>query len=191
MQNGFCHADGDLGRRGQGEPLRRVVPEVARLVVAARAAAILVCWSRQEHEIDDATREDRLLASHFQKQSHLPCVRGTWDAEIVDALKSQVARDDYVVTKHRASCFYGTSLEVYLRMRGIRVLVVAGVTTNYCVDSTVRDAYARDLDVIVVGDCCAGLWPDLHEASLKNTALYHGVVASRADVAAALGVGAE
>jgi ureidoacrylate peracid hydrolase len=103
---------------------------------------------------------------------------------------SRVGPLDYVFVKHRASCFYNTTLEVALRMHGVRTLIVAGVTTNYCVDATVRDAYARDFDIIVVRDACAALYEDLHEASLRNVDLYHGVTASVDDVARSLSTAA-
>jgi|SRR5687768_2340323 len=189
MQNGFCHIDGDLGRRGQGEPLRDVVPNVGRLVDVFHSAGLPVFWSRQEHELEDLTREGRLLETHIQKQRHLPCLRGTWDAEIEGSLAARLGPNDYVFAKHRASCFYSTTLDVALRMRGIQLLVVCGVTTNYCVDSTVRDAYARDYDVIVVRDCCAALYPDLHEASLRNVDQYHGVTATLVEVSEAVARG--
>jgi ureidoacrylate peracid hydrolase len=186
MQNGFCHVDGDLGQRGQGASLRAVVPMVGQLVDAFHAAQLPVFWSRQEHDPADATREHRLLETHVQKQRHLPCLRGTWDAELEGSLAARLGSDDYVFTKHRASGFYATTLEVALRMRDIRLLIVCGVTTNYCVDSTVRDAYARDFDVIVARDCCAALYADLHEASLRNVDLYHGVTASLAEITQAI-----
>ena len=182
MQNGFCHPQGDLARRGQGAELRGVVPAVADLVDSAHDAGVRVFWSRQEHDPVDAALARHRLPTHLAKQVHLPCVRGTWDAEIEPALASRIGPSDYVFVKHRASCFYDTTLEVALRMAGIQVFLVAGVTTNYCVDSTVRDAYARDLDVIVVEDCCAALHADLHSATLRNTSLYHGIVASKEEV---------
>jgi ureidoacrylate peracid hydrolase len=102
------------------------------------------------------------------------------------SLAARIRPADYVFTKHRASCFYSTSLEVMLRMRAINLVVVCGVTTNYCVDSTVRDAYARDLEVVLVGDACAALDEDLHAATLRNTALLHGTVVSLDELSAAL-----
>lgn len=188
MQNGYVHPDGDIGRRGQGAALQAVVPAVGRLVDLAHAAGMDVCWSRQEHLPDDATRRVRRLQSHHhgEGRSHAPCLRGTWDAEIEASLAARIRPADYVFTKHRASCFYSTSLEVMLRMRAIDLVVVCGVTTNYCVDSTVRDAYARDLEVILVGDACAALDQDLHDATLRNTALLHGKVVELEELAGAL-----
>ena len=188
MQNGYVHPRGDIGRRGQGAPLQAVVPAVGRLIDAAYAAGIDAYFSRQEHLPDDATRRHRRLESHHHGagRSHSPCLRGTWDAEIEASLADRIRASDYVFTKHRASAFYDTSLEAMLRMRAIDLLIVCGVTTNYCVDSSVRDAYARDLEVVLVGDACAALDADLHEATLRNTAVLHGKVATLDELVAAL-----
>ncbi len=186
MQIGFCHEEGDLARRGQGEPLRAVVPMVGRLVSLAHELEIPAFWSRQEHFPDDAMRQAHLLETHLTKQRHSPCMVGTRDVLIEPSLAELMDPTDYVFVKHRASCFYDTTLETSLRMKGAQVLLVCGVTTNYCVDSTVRDAYARDFDLVVVGDCCAALHPDLHDATLRNVELYHGLVTELSDLEKAL-----
>jgi ureidoacrylate peracid hydrolase len=186
MQNGFCDPDGELGRRGQGDPLQAIVPSVGTLAKLCRRAQIPVFWSTQEHDPADITRTTHRVQTHIAKSDYLPCLRGTWDAEIVDALKELVEDDDYVFPKHRASCFYNTTLEVALRMRGISTLMIAGVTTNYCVDSTIRDAYARDFDLVVVRDCVAARDHALHEATLRNVELFHGLVCSLDDISSTL-----
>lgn len=66
-------------------------------------------------------------------------------------------------------------------MRDISHLVVSGVSTNVCVESTIRDAYFRDYDVTVVEDCVAGSFPSLHQATLENVRIYFGEVVSLAD----------
>jgi ureidoacrylate peracid hydrolase len=189
VQNGYVHPLGDIGRRGQGAPLQAVVPAVGRLIDLAHAAGIDAYLSRQEHLPDDATRRHRRLPSHHhgEGRSHSPCLRGTWDAELESSVAGRLRPSDYVFTKHRASAFYDTALAAMLRMRAIDLLIVCGVTTNYCVDSSVRDAYARDLEVVLVSDACAALDEDLHEATLRNTAALHGRVATIDEVAAALG----
>jgi ureidoacrylate peracid hydrolase len=183
MQNGFCHQEGALGR----SPLPveynvAIIPRVAALVEAAHGAGLPVFWSRQEHTEFDAARPRHRIRTHLAKIEAIPCLRGTWDAEIVDELKPLIEDGDLVFSKHRSSCFYNTTLEVELRMRAIDTLIVTGVSTNYCVDSSIRDAYARDFDLIIVEDGCSCNWPDLHEATMKTSAIFHGEVMSTADV---------
>jgi ureidoacrylate peracid hydrolase len=187
MQNTFCDPGGAAAKAGLDiDALHAIIPNVRRLAEAAHAVGMTVFWSRQEHTIDDVGRLSHRIATHVQKEGFLPAVRHTWDAEIVDDLKPCIAEDDVVFTKHRASCFYNTTLEPSLRMRGIKTLIVTGVATNYCVDATIRDAYARDYDLVIVGDGCASLQNHLHAAFMENNALFHGVVLEAASVAALL-----
>jgi biuret amidohydrolase len=83
---------------------------------------------------------------------------------------------DVVVTKPRVSAFYGTNLESILRARRIERLVVAGVSTAWAVQSTVRDAHDRDYQVVVVEDACAAADQPEHEASMKLLGLIASVV---------------
>ena len=86
------------------------------------------------------------------------------------------------------SFFYATTLEAVLRMRDVSHLVVSGVSTNVCVESTIRDAYFRDYDVTVVEDCVAGTFPALHAATLENVRIYFGQVVSLAEFLSSHGI---
>ena len=187
MQNGFCHPDGSAASAGHEiAPQRSVLPRVRALVRAAHESGLPVFWSRQEHLADDVTRRDHALPTHIEKGHYLPCVRGTWDAEIISELSDLITDDDVVFVKHRASCFFNTVLELELRMRDIGMILVTGVATNYCVDATIRDAYAHDLDLFVIEDGCACSYPDLHEATMKNVELFHGRVVKTDEIVLAL-----
>ncbi len=177
MQNGFCDPQGTMARAGVNYlPQNRIVPAVKQLVSVCRRAGIHVAWSLQRHYPDDLTRKKHRIPSHLTKLGVVPCLNDTWDAELVAQLKGDVMPEDDVFEKHRSSCFYNTTLEVKLRMRGMTTLIVCGVATNYCVESTIRDAYARDYDIVVVEDCVATLWEDLHRATLRNVELFYGTV---------------
>jgi len=179
MQNGFCDPQGAMARAGVNYfPQNRIVPAVKELVSVCRRAGIHVAWSLQRHYPDDLTRKKHRIPSHLTKLGVVPCLKDTWDAELVAQLKGDVLPEDDVFEKHRSSCFYNTTLEVKLRMRGMTTLIVCGVATNYCVESTIRDAYARDYDIVVVEDCVATLWEDLHRATLRNVELFYGTVVS-------------
>ena len=179
MQNGFCDPQGAMARAGVNYfPQNRIVPAVKELVSVCRRAGIHVAWSLQRHYPDDLTRKKHRIPSHLTKLGAIPCLKDTWDAELVAQLKGDVLPEDDVFEKHRSSCFYNTTLEVKLRMRGMTTLIVCGVATNYCVESTIRDAYARDYDIVVVEDCVATLWEDLHRATLRNVELFYGTVVS-------------
>lgn len=184
MQNGFCHPEGSLAAVMSVAETSSVVSPVRELVEAAHSAEIPVIWSHQEHVRGDRSIDRSRLDNPQAALREPPCLQGTWDAELVEELGA-LAADDIHVIKRRASAFYGTGLELELRLRGLDTVVIAGVTTSYCVDGTARDAYSRDLGVIVVGDACASPWPDLHAATLKNVATFLGTVATVAEVTAA------
>jgi ureidoacrylate peracid hydrolase len=80
--------------------------------------------------------------------------------------------DDLVVDKVRFDAFQWTSLEPLLRGLGVRELVICGVITNICVESTVRSAFMRDFPVTLLADCCAAATRRLHELSLEVLTSY-------------------
>ncbi len=179
MQNGFASPDGTLGRAGFDISMTRaIIPKIQQLVVAAREAGIAVFWSRQVHYPGDKTRAARRIPGHLARGAGraMLCARGTPDAEIIDELKPYVADADDVIQKHRSSVFYCSTFEPALRVRGIRLLIVTGTTASFCVDSTVRDAYARDLDVIVLADAVSDTEIQATHAMLRSTERFHGYV---------------
>jgi nicotinamidase-related amidase len=108
-----------------------------------------------------------------------------WGTQIVPEV---AAHGDLVVEKPRQSPFHRTDLEEELRSRGLEYIAVAGVTTNCCVDCTIRDAAVRDFDVLVLSDCVAAFGAErhLHDATLENAARFFGVVARGDELLAAL-----
>jgi nicotinamidase-related amidase len=189
MQNGFAAADGTLGKAGFDISMTRaIIPKIQRLIGAARSAGAQVFWSRQVHYPEDRTREQRIIPGHLARgagRSTL-CARGTWDAEIIDELEPYLRPDDNVVEKHRASCFYSTTLEAKLRIHGVRMLIVTGTTSSFCVDSTIREAYARDFDVVVPGDAISDTEIDATRAVLRSTERFHGLVTTTDELVAKL-----
>lgn len=183
MQNGFAHPDSAMGRSPAGTRRQRaIVPAVLELAALMRERGAPVVWTRQEHFPGDRARARRRFLPHSAKQGFLPCLRGTWETGFYGPVEEAVGPQDHVVEKHRASAFYDTNLGTKLRMLGTRFLFVAGCNTEFCVESTVRDAYARDLEVIVVSDCVAGIRPRSHAASLEVMGSYFAEVMPLKDV---------
>lgn len=175
MQKGFIDAGGGLDRAGVSIANQAaIVPHVRRLVELCRAAGFPILWSRQEHLPGDKTVNRRKIPTHHQKRGIEVCVRGSTDVDFCDGLVGLVRPEDIVFTKRRSSCFYNTTLETTLRMLGTQVVIVCGVNSSYCVDSTVRDAYFREFDVVIVRECIGGSFDDLHDAFLKNFDIYFG-----------------
>ena len=97
--------------------------------------------------------------------------RGTVDGEITDALAP--SGDDVYFTKYTYSCFSHTELETMLKKKRIRTVIVCGTCTDWCVDSTIRDAFHRDYNVVALADCIstyphAGAEPETWNSMLFN-----------------------
>jgi nicotinamidase-related amidase len=93
---------------------------------------------------------------------------------------------DIVVTKHRVSAFAGTDLDMILRARDVRTLVLFGIATSGVVLSTLLDASDADYEPFVVSDCCADLNADLHDALLTHLFPRRGTVLTADECCAAL-----
>jgi nicotinamidase-related amidase len=171
LQNDFCHPDGVMGRAGEDlAMMREAVRGSTRLLDWARGVGLRVIHVRAEYSEQDAS-DVSLFAS--RNASGTACCRpGTWGAAVVDEL---VPHDgEWSVIKHRFSAFVDTRLDLLLRANGIRTIVVGGVATQCCVESTVRDASLRDYYVVVVKDAVGarGRMKHLHDASLETMSLF-------------------
>lgn len=158
MQNAFCHPQGTLGISGVNvEPAQRIIPPVRRLIESCRARGVPTLWTLQEHFATDHSRAHKRLASHTSKRKQVSALAGSWDAEIVDELAPLASDPTLVIRKHRFGAFYQTRLEKVLDMMGVEALLVTGATTNACVETSIREAYLRDYDIVAVTDCIAGV----------------------------------
>jgi len=184
VQKGFCDLDSEYGKRNDLTAIQAAIPSIVRLVRACRSVGLPIWFSKQEHYPDDLARKRRTIPSHMDRGHGAPCMRGTWEVDFVSALAGEVLGEDSVFIKHRASCFFDTPLDTELRMRGVRRLLICGFTTNFCVDTTIREAYARDYDIIVPADAVAApaALSDLHAATLRHVELYFGLITTVADV---------
>lgn len=171
LQNDFCHPDGAFARGGLRVPDRSsLVANVNRITAAARGAGARVVWVRMVYASAD---DVGLLAERGPGIANHALRAGTWGAELLDDL--QVEDRDSEVTKTRFSAFYRTDLEESLRRSRTRHLVVTGVRTDFCVESTVRDAFFRDFRVTVVTDAVSG-YSDRFQAYHDNSLQAMGTV---------------
>jgi ureidoacrylate peracid hydrolase len=181
MQNDFCARGGYvetvLGK--DASPCRAVIAPIAALVERARAARVAVLWIRADYHPDKVPAHLALKA--HERGNSLPfCHAGTWGAEFFEL---RPGTGEPVIDKHCFSAFIGTGLEQRLRGDGVRTVVLAGVQTNACIDSSMRDAASFGFHVVVAADCVASHTPELHEATLKNAAFLFGDVVPSAEIA--------
>jgi ureidoacrylate peracid hydrolase len=183
MQKGFCHPESMMAKSGVGTANQRaIIPDVVRLVRLCRDQEIPVLWSQQIHLPDDRARQRRRLPSHWERQKFGACQRGTWEVDFMDEIAAEIRPEDFVVEKHRASMLFQTTLPAKLRMLGAQILIIAGVNTDFCIESTVREAYFYDHDIVVVRECVAGPRPAWHEDTLAKIQRFFGEVVSLADL---------
>ncbi len=167
MQNGMCKPEGSHARLGLDiSMLSGAISPCRRLIDAARSAGVLVCYSHLAYAPDysDGGYIVREIMPNIAEAQ--VCPKGSWDAEIVEELAPRPG--DVVIEKSRMSSFMRTSLESELRDRGIDNLIVCGVTTNMCIESTVRDASQLDFRTFVVRDAVGEVDPARHEAALTS-----------------------
>ena len=171
MQNGFCHPDGSFPAIGMGlEGAGTAIHGAATAVAQARRAGIPVIFTRHLYR-PGRPDEGRSLKRHSPALAGVNGLAvGTWDAEVVDELGC--GPGDLVVDKVRFDAFQWTSLEPLLRGLGVDDLVVCGVVTNICVETTVRSAFMRDFTVVLLEDCCAAATRRLHEMSVEVLSSY-------------------
>jgi ureidoacrylate peracid hydrolase len=185
MQNAFCHPEGTLGISGVDVgPAQATIEPVRRLVETARAARLPVVWTQQEHFPVDASRARKRLASHTSKRKQVAALSGTWDMDFVDEIKPLADDPSFVIRKHRFGSFYETRLEQVLRMLGTEALLVCGTTANACVETTLREAYLRDYDVVAITDAVAAVRPEWEPTAHAVWAQYLGELATTDEVVA-------
>lgn len=152
------------------------VPNMHRLQAACRRGRIEVMYT----VIESLTSDGRDLSLDY-RISGLFVPRASWDAEVLAEIAP--ANDEIVLPKTSSSVFISTNLDYVLRNLGVRSLIIAGVLTDQCVDSAVRDACDLGYLVTVPTDACATLSAERHTWSLRNNRGYCRQVTTAALVA--------
>jgi nicotinamidase-related amidase len=177
LQNDYCDKNGLMAERGfDVGAIPEMVSRLETLVEAARQTHVPVIWIQTTH--DETTNSRVWLARKspdLTAESPPPsnCWTGTWGAEPYQLIPGP---GDPVITKHRYSAFAGTSLVWTLRGLGRESLLITGVSTEACVESTLRDGLFHDFHVNLVEDCCSSYSREAHEATVRNARNLFGLV---------------
>lgn len=184
MQNAFVMPGGSMARLGLSTVRGHdIIEPVHRLIDACRKRGLPVIHTLTTFRSDYA--DAGLVAQRFPALQHLGHIMaGTWDAQIIDRLLPR--EGEYVIAKSRFNAFYGTNLELVLRSLGVDTLIVTGVATNVCVESTIREAFIRDVSVILPRDATASYTKEMEEASLATLGFMFANVATVDDVVEAI-----
>ena len=171
MQNGFCHPDGSFPRISRGlEGAMEAVGNAAIAVGQARRAGIPVVFTRHVYRPGRPDEGAALIRNSPELAGVAGLAVETWDAAVCDELGC--GPDGLVVDKVRFDAFQWTSLEPLLRGLGVTDLMICGVVTNICVETTARSAFMRDFSVTLLENCCAAKTRRLHELSVEVLSSY-------------------
>ena len=152
-----------------------IIPNVRRLVAVFRKVERPVIFTRHGHHPDGI--DVGIMGWWWEGM----IVEGSPESEIHDDLKP--LKHEKVIAKHRYSAFFNTDLETVLRCLKIDDLVITGVLTNCCCETTARDAYQRDLRVFFLADGTGAATEEMHLASLLNLAYAFAYVTTTDEIA--------
>jgi nicotinamidase-related amidase len=195
MQRDFLEAGGFGESLGNDVAmLRRTIAPTKALLAAARAAGMKVIHTREGHRPDlsdlpiaKKIRGKPALAIGDKSAMGRILVRGELGHDIIPELYP--IDGEPVIDKPGKGAFYATDLDSILKNAGITQLIVCGVTTEVCVNTTVREANDRGYDCLVLDDCCGSYFPEFQEMGLRMIKAQGGIfgwVASSPAVIAAI-----
>jgi nicotinamidase-related amidase len=197
MQRDFLEPGGFGAALGNDVSLlRAAVGPIQAVLAAARQNSMLVIHTREGHR-PDLSDAPRLKVERGDPATRIGApgpmgrilVRGEPGHDIIAELYPLASEP--VIDKPGKGAFYQTDLDLMLRTRGIETLMVCGVTTEVCVNTTVREANDRGYRCIVLSDCCASYFPEFHAVGLAMITAQGGifgwVATSRALLAALAG----
>ena len=179
VQNGFISKGGSYNLLGMDTShYQKVIPTIGKLIKKCRNARIPIFYTqavRESSGIDLLTRTHKILPKSRERIRKRPiCVRGTWDADIVDDIKP--SDGDYIVIKRRDSAFQDTEIVVWLRSLRVDTLIFSGIDTSICVETSLRDAFNFGYDVVLISDATASNSTKHYESTLENVKNYYGMV---------------
>src|SRR6266566_6123502 len=194
MENDFAAKGGMFDRAGVDiSGAQKAIAPTEKVLAAARLAGLKIIYLKMGYRADlsdlgapDSVNRTRHLKLGVGQKIQAPdgresrvLIRDTWNTDIVPELQPQP--NDIVIYKTRFSGFYQTDLDAKLKKLGIKNLIVTGVTTRICVESTVRDAMFRDYLCVLLQDCMSepighDLQRSNHDASLLNAEMLFGWV---------------
>ena len=180
VQNGFMSKGGSYDSLGMKiTNYQQIIPKLTELIFICRKHNVPVFYTqavRESSGIDLLTRTHRILpkAREERIKKRPICVRGTWDAKIVDEVKP--TNKDHIVIKRRDSAFQDTETEVWLNSLKVNTLIFCGIDTSICVETSLRDGFNRGYDVILISDATASSNVRHYKTTIEHVKEYYGLV---------------
>lgn len=167
MMNDLVHDDGPNGQAAYGQQVRarQLIARTRAAIDKARAAGVGVGFVRVGFSPDyrECPPNSPIFAG-ARKNGIFKL--GTWGTEVHPGLGQQ--EGDFDIVKHRVSPFYSTTLGAVLRAQGTRRIYCSGVSTNAVVQAMVREGHDRDLEIIVLEDCCCAPSDEEHAQAVAS-----------------------
>ena len=182
MQKGFLSPDGPVPCV-EG---RRIIPKLLGFLAEIRDLGVPIIWTRVTMENVRRGVYPMLWPEHFRGDGNAIMTKDSVYFEFAEELQMAVRENDRVLIKDRYSAFHQTNLELILNQMQVDTLLVAGVLTNVCVESTIRDAYHRDLIPVLISDCTATFSSEMQRATEETIGMVFGYVMAATDVVEAL-----
>ena len=180
VQNGFMSKGGSYDLLGMKiSNYQKIIPKLKELISICRTYDVPIFYTqavRESSGIDLLTKTHRILPkSREERIKKRPiCVRGTWDAKIVDEVKP--TSKDHVVIKRRDSAFQDTETEVWLNSLKVNTLIFCGIDTSICVETSLRDGFNKGYDVILIADATASANIRHYKTTIEHVKEYYGLV---------------
>lgn len=198
MQNAYASAGGYVDQAGFDiSGAAKTIGRIAQVLDVARAAGVQVIYLQNGWDAD-YVEAGGPGSPNWHKSNALKTMRrrpelagkllarGTWDYDLVDALKPQAG--DITLHKTRYSAFFNSQLDSVLRARGIRTIIFVGIATNVCVESTLRDGFHLEYFGVLLEDATHHLGPpQMQSATVYNVEKFFGWVSNVADFCGSFG----
>lgn len=180
VQNGFMSKGGSYDLLGMNVlNYQKIIPKLKELISICRKYNVPIFYTQAVRElsgIDLLTKTHKILPkSREERIKRRPiCVRGTWDAKIVNEVKP--TNKDHIVIKRRDSAFQDTETEVWLNSLKINTLIFCGIDTSICVETSLRDGFNKGYDVILISDATASANIRHYKTTIEHVKEYYGLV---------------
>jgi nicotinamidase-related amidase len=186
-QNGLVKPEGKFAFSGTAAQVQKhnCLEKTASVLKASRNAGMTVIYVNIAYRpgFPELRKPHYPLIESIQERGAF--IRGTWDADIPDEIK--IEPSDIIVINFDSSAFSHTDMDCILRAKEIRQLFLAGIATNWIVETTARYGAELGYEISVLEDCCQGFTDELHDFAIKNTLPMYATIVESADFVKALG----